>query len=315
MPLDPQAQRLLDLAEQEQLPLLESLSPVAARAQYEERSLAIQGNAPEPFEVVDGEIPGAAGMLPARFYRARSTDDVLLPVLVFFHGGGYVIGSPRSHDDACRHLCVGADCLVVSVDYRLAPENPYPAAVDDAWAATRWISNNAASLGGDSTRLAVGGDSAGGNLSAVVCQIASAEGGPTIGFQLLIYPGTDMTCQFPSHRNFGEGYRLTSDLISWFLNHYFEATSDRTEPTASPLFAEDLSNLPPALIISAGYDPLQDEDKAYADKLSAAGVAVQYSHYAGMMHGFITMPGLLDKAQEALQECAAALKQQWDNTA
>jgi acetyl esterase len=309
MPLDPQAKQFLDLVAQNPVPPLESLSPVAARVQYQLASVGLQGDPPVPFETIDTELPGAAGMLPVIIYKARATTQETLPVLVFFHGGGYVIGSPQSHDAACRHICLEAECMVISVDYRLAPEHPFPAAVDDAWAVTKWVSANAESLGGDASRLAVGGDSAGANLSAVVCHLARAEGGPRIDFQLLIYPGTDMTCQFPSHKKFGEGYRLTSSLIKWFLDHYLGDSTDRTIPTASPLFAEDFTGLPPALVISAGYDPLQDEDRAYADKLIAAGVDVRYSHYEGMMHGFITMPGLLDKARDALSECAQVLKQ------
>jgi len=201
-----------------------------------------------------------------------------------------------------------ADCMGISVDYRLAPEHPFPAAVDDAWVATNWVSVNAEKLGADTRRLAVGGDSAGGNLSAVVCQLARLEGSPSIVFQLLVYPGTDMTCEYPSHTKFAEGYRLTGDLIGWFLDHYFGPDTDRTDPMASPLFSDDLTGLPPALVISAGFDPLQDENKAYAEKMAAAGVPVQYLHYEGMMHGFISMPGLLDKARDALTESAQALK-------
>lgn len=313
MSIDPQAQRLLDLAAQGRRPQYETLTPVEARAQYDAASAGVQGDPPVPFETREIEIPGPGGALPARVYRA--TDDAALPLLVFFHGGGYVFGSLNSHDAACRHLCVEAECIVVSIDYRLAPEHRFPAAVDDAWAATRWISDHAAALGGDPTRLAVGGDSAGGNLAAVVCQLAKAEGAPGIVFQLLIYPGTDLSLSLPSHKKFGEGYLLTSNLIDWFMDHYFAPGSDRTDPRASPLFAEDCAGLPPALILSAGYDPLQDEDRAYVEKLGAAGVPVLYSHYEGMLHGFITMPGFLDKAREALNECAGALRTAFETPA
>jgi acetyl esterase len=239
-------------------------------------------------------------------YRPGAENN--LPLLVYFHGGGYTIGSLQSHDGVCRALCVEAGCIVVSVDYRLAPEHKYPAAVDDAWAATEWLTANAASLGGDANRVAVGGDSAGGNLAAVVCHMAQQADGPAIVFQLLIYPGTEMSCGFPSHETFGKDYRLTRELIAWFYGHYFSSGDDTAHWRASPLNADNFSGLPAAFVVSAGYDPLQDEGEAYAKKLEQAGVPVTHSHYPGMMHGFITMPGAIDQAQAALSECAAQLR-------
>lgn len=311
MPLDPQAKALLDSIDASGVPPFNAFPPDKARAMYDKASELVRGTPAEPAAIDTIAIPGPAGELRAWVYRPNREQN--LPLLVFFHGGGFTIGSLESHDVVCRGLCMEAACLVVSVDYRLAPEHKYPAAVEDCWAATRWVADNAASLGGDPSRLAVGGDSAGGNLAAVVCQEARAAGGPEILFQLLIYPGTEMRCSFPSHEKFGEGYRLTRDLIAWFYQHYFSAGDDIDHWRASPLNAEDCSGLPPALVLSAGYDPLQDEDRAYADKLAGAGVAVQYSHYPGMMHGFITMPGAIDKAKEAISECAAALRQAFDN--
>ena len=306
MTLDPQALALLDAVEQSGSPAFNTLSAVDARALYDKGAAAVQGSPPQPQEITTLSIPGPAGDIPTRVYKPGS--DSGLPVLIYFHGGGYVIGSLESHDCVCRTLCVEANCIVVAVDYRLAPEHKYPAAIDDCWAATRWLAENAGSLGGDNDRVAVGGDSAGGNLAAVVCLKAKAAGSPRLVHQLLIYPGTDMSCSFASHETFGQGYRLTNELIDWFYALYFEAGSDIDHWQASPLNADDLSGLPPALVLSAGFDPLQDEDKAYADKLAQAGVQVKYSHYETMLHGFIAMPGALDQAKAALSECAAELR-------
>ena len=306
MTLDPQAKALLDKIEQSDTPPYNTLPVQEARELYDRASELAQGQPPAPQSVSALKIPGPASELDALLYRPDESGK--LPVLIYFHGGGYTIGSLKSHDCVCRTLCVEAHCIVISLDYRLAPEHKYPAAVDDCFTATQWIANNIHSLGGDGQRIAVGGDSAGGNLAAVVCIKAREAGAPVLVHQLLIYPGTDMSCSFPSHKTFGQGYRLTNELIDWFYQHYFEADSNKDSWLASPLNADDLSELPPAFVLSAGFDPLQDEDKAYADKLAQAGVPVKYSHYPGMLHGFIAMPGLFDKAREALSECAAELR-------
>jgi acetyl esterase len=282
------------------------MEPVIARQFYEKASEISRGDPPKPFEVKNITIPGPESELPAIYYRPSDASD--LPILVFFHGGGYVIGSPTTHDAVCRHLCVLARCIVISVDYRLAPEHKFPAAPQDAYAATCWVVENAASLGGDPANVAVGGDSAGGNLSAGVCLAAKNAGGPNLVYQLLIYPGTDMTESFPSHKSFGQNYLLTASLIGWFHKNYMDPESDLTNWQASPLHASDHSGLPPAFVLTAGFDPLQDEGKAYAEKLKVAGVDVTYSHYEGMLHGFITQPGLLDKAIDAINECAELLR-------
>ena len=197
---------------------------------------------------------------------------------------------------------------MVSVDYRLAPENKFPAAVEDAWDAAVWVAENANSLGGNPNNIAIGGDSAGGNLTAVVSLIAKESDGPQFIFQLLIYPCADMSCGFESHQKFGKGYRLTNELNDWFNDHYISKDDDRSHWKASPLNAPDLSDLPSAFVVSAGFDPLQDENKAYAEKLERAGVKIKHSHYENMIHGFLTMPGVLDKAKEAISECAKELK-------
>jgi acetyl esterase len=243
-----------------------------------------------------------------RIYRPVDLEGPL-PVLIFFHGGGFVIGDRDTHDVPCHRLSLGAECLVVSVDYRLAPEHPFPAAVDDAWAATRWVVEHAAELGGDPARVAVGGDSAGGNLSAIVCHLAKQDGAPKLVYQLLIYPGTDLTCGMRSHETLGKGYRLTTELLDWFMGHYFTQGGDRRQLTASPLFADDFTGLPAALVVTAGYDPLKDEGRAYADRLREAGVATDLVEYEGMIHGFITMGRFIDATDDALAVCGSALRE------
>jgi acetyl esterase len=306
MALDPQARALLDYLDESGAPTLDQLDPDSARKVYERGCEVWRGNPPTPHAVRSLSIAGPACELHALLYQP--SEDSNLPLLVFFHGGGFTIGSSKSHDAVCRSLCVEAKCLVVSVDYRLAPEAKFPAAVEDAWAALNWVVNNAAKLGADVDRIAIGGDSAGANLSAVVCLMAKEAGGPTLVHQLLIYPGTDTSRQFDSHQKFARGYRLTADLLAWFYHHYFDKNTDTAQWRASPLNAPDHSGLPPAFILSAGFDPLQDENRAYADKLAASGVPVQYSHYAGMIHGFITMAGVFDQTRIALSECAEQLR-------
>ena len=311
MSLDPQAKALLDSAEQSGASPFNAYPAAEARAIYDQASELVKGTPPNPFSIEELSIPGLAGNIPIWIYRPNDSES--LPLLIYFHGGGYTIGSLKSHDNVCRALCVKSGCIVASVDYRLAPENKYPAAVEDAWSATKWLSQNTESIGVDIKKIAVGGDSAGGNLAAVVSLLAKESGSPQIAFQLLIYPCTDMTCSFDSHKTFGKGYRLTNELITWFYNHYFSADDDIKHWKASPLNADDLSGLPPALVISAGFDTLQDENRAYAEKLMQAGITVKHSHYEGMIHGFITMPGALDKAKEATNECAAELKRAFES--
>lgn len=308
MTLDPQAQAVLKKMDESGAALMHDVSPPDARLMYDKASEIFGGTPPEPLAIEAISIPGPSDKeMEAWLYRPNKNKN--LPVLLYFHGGGYTIGSLASHDCVCRALCVESQCIVISLDYRLAPEHKYPAALNDAWAATQWLAANGATLGADPERIAVGGDSAGGNLAAVVSLLARDAGSPNIIFQLLIYPGTEMSCSFASHETFGSGYRLTKELIAWFYEHYFCPTDDILHWHASPLNANDFSGLPAAFVLSAGFDPLQDEDKAYADKLAEAGVPVIYSHYEGMIHGFITMPGVIDKAAEALTECAKQLKQ------
>jgi acetyl esterase len=232
----------------------------------------------------------------------------VLPLLVFFHGGGWVVGDIATHDTVCRHLANRAECAVVSVDYRLAPEHKFPAAVDDAYTATAWVAENAAALGVDAGRLAVGGDSAGGNLAAVVCLMARDRGAPRISYQLLVYPATDAAMRHESIARFAEGHVLTRATMRWFYEQYLPSPEDAADWRVSPLVAADLAGLPPAYVLTAGYDPLCDEGDAYAARLAAAGVPVEHRRFPGQIHGFTTNGKIIRAADAALDEAAASLK-------
>jgi acetyl esterase len=254
-------------------------------------------------------IPAPHGVVPARIYTPRKLRKAngLAPCLVFFHGGGWVIGNLETHDVVCRKLAEEGELIVIAVDYRLAPEHKFPAAVDDAIIATKWVAANAARLGIDVSRLIVGGDSAGGNLAAVVSLAARDDGGPDIAGQLLIYPSTDMSRKHASHREAETSILLTHSVIGWFLNHYL-GDADIADWRASPARAGSLAGLPPAYVLTAGADPLRDEGDEYAARLKQAGVRVTYRHFAGQFHGFFTMGKLLDQANVAVSEIASWLK-------
>ena len=304
--LDPQAQKILDLIRESGIPPYETMAPALAREYYEKACERGRGEPPEPAAIRDFSIPGPGGDIAVRLYRASDAPE--LPLLVFFHGGGFTIGSLDSHDALCRHLCVAAECLVLAVDYRLGPEHPFPAAADDAFAALCWAADHCEELGADPERIAVGGDSAGGNLSAVCCLLAREAAAPQIIYQLLIYPGTDMTESAQSIQTFGQGeYLLAKPLLHWFISNYVSADLDLKDWKMSPLYAPDHRGLPPAHVITAGFDPLQDEGIAYGKKLQQAGVPVSFAHYPGMMHGFMTQPRFLDTCREALQHCSDKL--------
>ncbi len=304
MPLDPAIKGLLDAMAAAGGPALDALPPVEARKVFDnmplpKREVAVGG-------VENRRIPGPAGEIPVRIYRPAGSGA--RPALVYFHGGGWVIGSLESHDATCRELCAGAGCVVVAVDYRLAPEHRYPASADDCYAAARWVADDAASLGVDARRLAVGGDSAGGNLAAVVSLMARDRGAPAIRFQLLIYPVTDADFTRGSYVQNAEGYLLTTSAMKWFWGHYAPDETRRREPYASPLFARDLSGLPPALVQTAEFDPLRDEGEAYAKRLQQAGVSTALTRYDGLIHGYFGMGLITPKAQAAMDEAIAALK-------
>jgi acetyl esterase len=305
MPLDPQAQRIIDATNALGLPPIEQMTPAQARESMRARTAGL-GPVEDVAEVRDHAVPVSGGTITVRCYRPAGTGR--LPVLVFFHGGGWVIGDLETHDGICRSLANAAGCVVASVDYRLAPEHEFPVAVDDSFAATRWVAEHAADLGIDPQRLAVGGDSAGGNLAAVVSLLARDRGGPAIALQVLVYPVTEYGFDTPSYRDHGNaGYLLTTNGMRWFWNHYLGGTDGGT-PNASPMRAARLDGLPPALVITAEYDPLCDEGEAYAARLRTAGVPVTVTRYPGMIHGFIRMINIVDKARAARDEIAAALR-------
>ncbi|RZL90879.1 MAG: alpha/beta hydrolase [Variovorax sp.] len=307
--LHPQARALLDFIAARGVPPTHTLDAIDARAFYRERRTATQPEPETVAEVRELSAPGAAGPIPLRLYRpAGSGVSDVLPVLVYYHGGGWVIGDLDTHDVLCRALCNGAGCAVVAVDYRLAPEHRFPAAFDDALAATRWVRQEAASLGVDAGRLAVGGDSAGGNLAAAVAIAARDAGDLPIAFQLLIYPATDQRRGHPSHTTNGQGYLLEKATMDYFHDHYIVDARSDLDWRASPLLHDDLSKLPPALVLTAGFDPLRDEGLAFADALSAAGSAASCVCFERQIHGFITMGRLLDEANTAVGLCAAELR-------
>ena len=306
--LDLPTQVLLKMMAAAGYPPFENLSVQEARAAIAMRSNLL---APRPVamdRVVDCAVPGPAGDIDVRIYVPRP-EAAGLPVLVYYHGGGWVIGSIETHDAGCRQLAADADCIVVSVDYRLAPEHAFPAAVDDALAAFEWVAARAASFGGDSRRIAVGGDSAGGNLSAVVAQMTRDEGGRQPCFQLLVYPVTDLRCDTRSYDVFAEGFLLTRATMEWFRAHYLRSQDDRTNPRASPILAETLEGLAPAGILTAGFDPLLDEGRAYADRLRETGVEVAYRCYDGLIHGFFSLSGGLLAARAAARDAASMLRE------
>ncbi|UCE85542.1 MAG: alpha/beta hydrolase [Deltaproteobacteria bacterium] len=304
MPVDPQVALVLAQIEQLGLKNFTQASPSEARRLFEAATPAGAGE--DVAAVEDRALPGPAGDVPVRIYTPVGAAPH--PALVFFHGGGFVIGSVDTHDATCRALTNAARCVVVSVGYRLAPEHPFPAAPEDCYAATRWVAQNAAEIGVDSRRVAVGGDSAGGNLAAVVAQLARERGQPALLHQLLIYPVTNHGFDTASYTENAEGYLLERETMQWFWNHYLADASDGAHPKASPLRAADLSGLPPATVLTAEYDPLRDEGEAYAERLREAGVATVHTRYRGMIHGFFAMTDMLDGAKAALEQASGELR-------
>jgi acetyl esterase len=305
--LHPQAQALLDFIDQRGVPPTHTLSPAEARAFYRERRFFTQPDAPEVALMRDLQAEGPQGAIPVRLYRPLgASPEKLLPVLVYFHG--WVIGDLDTHDVLCRQLANAAGCAIVAVDYRMAPEHRFPAAVDDCLAATHWVQRNAALLGIDPARLGVGGDSAGGNLAAAITVAARDAGDLPIAFQLLIYPATDMRRGAASHEINGQGYLLTRETIDYFHDHYIANAAQDLDWRASPLLCDDLSRLPPALVITAGYDPLRDEALAYSQRLSEAGNHATHVCFERQIHGFITMGKVLDEANTAVSLCAAEMR-------
>jgi len=288
------------------VPATHTLPVAVARTQYEAR-VALMALPAEIAGTREQTIDGPGGKLPIRLYTPHGAGP--FPLLVFFHGSGFVLCSLATHDGMCRNLCAGAACIVASVDYRLAPEHKFPAGIDDCLHATRWAAAHAAELGADPACIAVAGDSAGANMAAVTALRLRDEGGPGLCGQLLLYPVTDYhTPGTPSYEENAEGYGLTRDTMKWFWGHYLSDASQRAHPHASPLRAPDLSGLPPALVITAEYDPLRDEGERYAGKLRTAGVSTALTRYDGVNHGFMFWVGVVDKAGVAMNEACEWLR-------
>ena len=307
MPLDPIAAGLLQQMADAGAPALNEQSPAEARIAAE-GFIALGGPGDEIAEAVDRTIPGPHGDIPIRVYRPNVTASGPLPSLVYFHGGGWVLGTVDSTDAVCRAVANRAGCVVVSVEYRLSPEYKFPIPLDDCYTATEWVAANGASIGVDGSRVAVGGDSAGGNLAAAVCLRSRDTGGPSLVYQLLVYPVTNHDFGTTSYATNGDGYLLTKDMMTWFWDHYLASSADGKNPLASPLLAKDLSGLPPALVITAEFDPLCSEGEAYADALTAAGVHVTRSRYPGMIHAFWQMLAVFPDASAAATQAADALR-------
>jgi acetyl esterase len=308
--LDPDAAAVFKAFQEAGRPPYETVSPAEARELYLKGRVVTNPEPPELLSIAPLAIPAPLGSIPARLYTPKTLRKAngLASCLVFFHGGGWVIGDLDSHDVVCRKLAHEGELIVISVDYRLAPEHKFPAAAEDAIAATKWVADHATQLDIDASRLMIGGDSAGGNLAAVVALAARDGDGPKIAGQVLIYPATDFAMTHPSHSEPETSILLTHSVIRWFCNHYLNGPGDIDNWKASPARAKTLAALPPAYVLTAGADPLRDEGDEYAKRLQEAGVPVTYRHFPGQFHGFFTMGKLLQQAQVAASDIGAWLK-------
>ena len=307
MPVDPQVAAVLEKIRIAGNPEYWQMTPAQAR-EWHNRKAGLLDIKPEPVHSVeDRVVRGIEADVPVRIYTPRAHDGPL-PILVWLHGGGHVVGSLQSYDALCRKLALSADCIVVSVAYRLAPEHRFPAGVVDSFAALKWAARHARELGGDPSRIAVGGDSAGGNLAAVCAILARDAGGPALAFQLLVYPRTAPDEESRSHHELAEGYMLTRKVILWFHEHYRASDADRSDFRYAPLIAKNLACLPPALVIVGEYDPLRDDGIAYANRLRESGNAVELADYAGMVHPFFSMGGAIDAGRRAMVQATDALR-------
>jgi acetyl esterase len=306
MPLDPQQKLVLERRAAMMPEPITSLTPQEARARAAAAVIPVPN--PEPVTRVQNRtFPGPETDVPLRIYWPSGRGP--FPALVYIHGGGWVQGDLHSADANCRSLTNGGGCVTISVDYRLAPEAKFPKPLADCFAAVQWVADNAASLNIDPDRIAVGGASAGGNLAAAVALLARDEGGPRLVHQLLIYPATDATCASESYKtNGGSEYGLGTVAMHWYWAHYLRNEGDYKHPLASPLFAEDFSNLPPAMIVTAEYDPLRDEGEEYGRRLQAAGTPADIRRYDGVAHGFVTSAAMIDIGKQALKDCGEALR-------
>lgn len=304
--LDPQIQLLLRLMAMAGMPALESLSPADARAVFRSTGGALAGSPIQMADVKEAVAVHGDVRVPLRIYVPRSGRQPH-PVLVYYHGGGWTIGDLDTHDNVARRFADRGECMVISVDYRLGPEHPFPAAVDDAIAAFAWAVSNAQDLGGDPGRIAVGGDSAGGNLAAVVAQQTCRRGLRQPDLQLLVYPVTDLAAETRSYESFASGFYLTRAGMRWFRDNYLGGSGDALDPRASPLRAESVRGVAPTVVLTAGFDVLRDEGRAYAERLDAEGVEVEYREYPSLIHGFISMAGVVRGAAEAFDDAAGAV--------
>src|SRR5262245_15492686 len=305
--LDTRAQWFLQLLTRSGQKPLRDLGVAQARHEFD-LFQAVLGGGPAPVgEIVDRTIAGPAGRLRVRIYRPAGSVARLLPAILYFHGGGWVIGSLEGYDLPCRFFCSRTGCAVVAVDYRLAPEHKFPGAVDDAVASFHWLAEQAVELGIDPARIVVAGDSAGGTLAAIVSQLVRGSA-RTPCLQWLIYPATDLAAETQSHSSCGQGFLLTQDDMNWFRSQYLNDLGEASDPRVSPLKAADLGGLPPALVFTAGFDPLRDDGQAYADRLSAAGVKTIHREFDSLIHGFAGMRGALQAAARAMDDMVAGLR-------
>jgi acetyl esterase/lipase len=307
MPLDPQAQKLIETLAALDLPVAGQATPEELRKSLRERSTSLPHE--DVASVHDHRVLVEGGEIVVRVFTPRAKAP--LPALVYFHGGGWVVGDVDTHEAICRTLANAASCVVASVDYRCAPEFRYPIAAEDAYAATCWVAAHAGDLGVDARRLALCGDSAGGNLAAVVPLMARERGGPLVALQVLIYPVTDCDLDTPSYRENATGYILTREGMRWYWEEYAPDPAERAQAYASPLRAWSLAGLPPALVITAEYDPLRDDGERYARRLAEAGVPVTLTRYPGMVHSFFRLTNVLEAARDAVREVASALEKAW----
>jgi acetyl esterase len=314
--LRPEVRELLEWADVQGLPPIQEMEIAEARLARNAQMVRMGGLAESLPRVEELKIPGPRGVVTARLYSNEVWDAAeggVRGALVYFHGGGWVVGNLETHDAICRSLAKQFGGVAIAVDYALSPEERFPAALDDAFAVTKWVAKNAENMGVDAERLAVGGDSAGGNLAAVVAMRCRDAGGPNLAAQVLVYPVTDLSSfETGSYEAFREGYWLSREGMQWFAEQYLGSKEDSLNPEASPLLAKDLKGLPPALVITAEFDPLRDEGEAYAEKLRQAGVPVVVSRYAGLVHGFLCMREMLPAGQEAVEEIAAFLRSMGD---
>jgi acetyl esterase len=304
--LDPEAQAYLDATAALGLPSIAEQGAVAARRGVVLRAPALNGEPETVARVEDRTVPGPAGAIPVRNYYPAASGGPL-PILLFFHGGGWVTGDLDTHDSVCRGLANRASCVVVAVDFRCAPEHRFPAALDDCWATVEWLGHHAGDLGADPGRIAVSGESAGGNLAAAVAIRARDRGAPRIAAQLLVYPVLDFDLETPSYVAKATGFGLTKDSMRWYWEQYLGEGADGFAPEASPLRAETLTGLPPALIVTCEHDPLHDEGVAYARRLAEAGVRVEHNDEEGMIHGYFRMAGAISRARRSWDDCARFL--------